>query len=298
MNPLGECRSAYANSEKTFGPPRCETFFVTFRAHNGITTKDMSVRFARSAMLWGPVLAFVTGVCAQESKSIEVASVKPSGNTMADSNLDSTRGRLTATCITVRELVRLAYGVKDYQIWHAPKWIDSERFDIAVKSVRSDSKSLQDEKSLVRELLADRFQLTTHRERKQMAVYLLVVGKEGSRLKTHDDAGTRTRGGCGRLVGRRVTADAIATMLSRQVDHAVFNRTGLSGEYDFQLDFTPDSGPCRMAPDNLGASPAADPSGRPTIYTAVQQQLGLKLESSRGHVELLIIDRVEKPSDN
>jgi uncharacterized protein (TIGR03435 family) len=95
-----------------------------------------------------------------------------------------------------------------------------------------------------------------------------------------------------------VTADDIATILSRQVDHAVFNRTGLSGEYDFQLDFTPDSGPCHVAPDNVGASPAADPSALPSLYTAVQEQLGLKLESSRGPVELLIIDRVEKPSDN
>jgi uncharacterized protein (TIGR03435 family) len=276
-------------------------FFVTFQAHDSITTGGVRTgfaKFASSATSWGTALVFVTGVCAQESKSIEVASVKPSRNTMADSNLDSVRGRLTATNMTVRELIRLAYGVKDHQIAQAPKWIGSDRFDIAVKSVHTDSKGLEDEKSLVRELLADRFQLTTHREAKQMAVYLLVVAKEGPKLKAHNDAGPRARRGCGRLVGRRVTADDIATILSRQVDHAVFNRTGLAGEYDFQLDFTPDSGPCRAAQDSLGASPATDPSGLPSIYTAVQQQLGLKLESSRGPVELLVIDHVEKPSDN
>jgi uncharacterized protein (TIGR03435 family) len=216
---------------------------------------------------------------------------------MADSNVDSVQGRLTATSITVKELIRLAYGVRDYQIGQAPKWIDSERFDITVKGVSGNRGNLEEVKSLVRELLADRFQLMTHREAKQMPVYLLVVAKDGPRLKAHSDAGTKTRGGCGRLVGRRVTADAIGTILSRQVERQVFNRTGLSGEYDFQLDFTPDSGPCRAAGNSQGAL-AADPSGRPSIYTALQQQLGLKLESSRGPVELLVIDRVEKPSEN
>ena len=259
---------------------------------------DDSTRIViRAAISGATVLAFVIGTCGQESKLIEVAYVKPSRNDTADSNLDSVRGRLTATNITVRELIRLAYGVRDYQIRQAPKWVDSERFDIAVKSVSVNAKSLEDEKSLVRELLADRFQLTTHREEKQMPVYLLVVAKHGPLLAPHNDAGTKTRGGCGRLVGRRVTADAIATILSKQVERPVLNRTDLSGEYDFQLDFTPDSGPCRAAGDSQRGS-AVDPSGAPSIYTAVQQQLGLKLESSRGPVELLVIDRVEKPTEN
>jgi uncharacterized protein (TIGR03435 family) len=261
----------------------------------GVT--EVFSKFASSATLWGTTLVLVTGVCAQESTLIEVASVKPSGNTMADSNFDSVRGRLTATNITVRELIRLAYDVKDFQIGQAPRWIDSQRFDISVKSVRTDANSLEDVKQLVRELLAGRFQLTTHRNSKQMAVYLLVVAREGSKLMAHNDAGPRTRGGCGRLVGRRVTAYDVARILSRQVDRAVLDRTGLAGEYDFQLDFTPDSGPCRTASDSPGASSAVD-SGLPSLYTAVQQQLGLKLEPSRGPVELLIIDRVEKPSDN
>lgn len=255
------------------------------------------LRFARLAVLGGTALVFVIGVYGQQAKLIEVASIKPSRNNMADSNLDSVRGRLTATNITVKELIRLAYGVKDYQIAQSPNWIDGERFDIAVKSVSGERGDLDDEKSLVRELLADRFRLTTHHEAKEMPVYLLIVAKDGPTLKAHNDAGTKARGGCGRLVGRRVTADAIATILSRQVEHQVLNRTGLSGEYDFQLDFTPDSGPCRAAGDSQGGSPA-EPSGLPSIYTAVQQQLGLKLQSSRGPVELLVIDRVERPSEN
>ena len=255
-------------------------------------------RFTRLATLCGVALASLGGAWAQPSQTLEVASVKASRNLAADSNLDSIRGRLTATNITVRELIRLAYGVKDYQIGRAPGWIDSERFDIAAKSVSGKGNSLGDEELLVRDLLADRFQLTVHREAKEMPVYLLVVAKGGPQLTAHNDAGAKTRGGCGRLVGRRVTTDAIATMLSRQLEREVFNRTGLSGEYDVQLNFTPDSGPCRVATDSQNGSAATDPSSLPSLYAAVQQQLGLKLEAAKGPVEFLIIDRVERPSEN
>jgi uncharacterized protein (TIGR03435 family) len=249
--------------------------------------------FVRLAAL----LTLVVGIWAQP-KSIEVASVKPSHNTVADSNLDSTRGQVTATNITLRELIRFGYSVKDFQIERTPKWVDGERFDIAAKRASGKTNSLEDEKSLVRELLADRFQLTTHRESKQMPVYLLVVAKDGPKLLAHNDAGPKTRGGCGRLVGRRVTAENIASMLARQLDREVLNRTGLSGEYDMQLDFTPDSGSCRAVGDPQSGSVATDPSGLPSIYAALQQQLGLKLESGKGAVEFLIIDRVERPSEN
>jgi uncharacterized protein (TIGR03435 family) len=198
----------------------------------------------------------------------------------------------------VKDLIRLAYGVKDYQIGRAPGWVDGERFDIVAKSVSGTGNSLEDEKSQVRELLADRFQLATHREAKQMPVYLLVVAKDGPKLTAHNDAGTKVRGGCGRLVGRRVTTDVIATMLSRQLDREVLNRTGLSGEYDVQLDFTPDSGPCRVTADSQGGSLATGPTGLPSIHAALQEQLGLKLESAKGSVEFLVVDRVERPSGN
>jgi uncharacterized protein (TIGR03435 family) len=256
----------------------------------------MSVRSAFLLVFAAATPGVVSRACAQETRLIEVASVKPSREASSDSNLDSVRGRLTATNISIRELIRFGYGVRDYQIGPAPKWIDTERFDIVVKSARDGGgHSLEEEKSTVRELLADRFQFVMHREPKQMPIYLLVVAKDGPKLKPHSSSAPKTRGGCGRLVGRPVTADAIATILSRQLEHEVFNHTGLSGEYDFQLDFTPDSGPCRAAESPNGST---DSPVRPSIYTAVQEQLGLKLESSRGPVELLVIDRVERPSAN
>lgn len=252
----------------------------------------------RLTTVCGMVIASFLNASAQAPQILEVASVRPIRNVTTESNFDSVRGRLTATNVTVKELIRIAYSVKDYQLERAPGWLGSERFDIVAKSVSGSASSFDEEKLLVRELLADRFQLKTHQESKQMSVYLLVVAKGGPKLTAHNDAATRTRGGCGRLVGRRITLDGIATMLSRPLDREVLNRTGLSGEYDIQLDFTLDSGPCRRGAESQGGSGANDPSGLPSIFTALQQQLGLKLESSKGPVDILVVDRVERPSEN
>lgn len=237
-------------------------------------------------VLGGMVLA--AGAFAQE---FEVASIRPNRSGSTESNLDSLpSGRLTATNITVKELIRLAYGVKDYQVERAPDWIETERYDIAAMGPIG-SKKLEDEQARVRALLEDRFQLKTHRVTKEGRVFLMVVDKSGSKLKPHNDGtGTRTRKGCGHLGGMRVTVDVIATMFSRMLDRDVLNRTGLAGKYDFELDWTPDTGPC-LAAD--GEAPV-----RESFFTAVQQQLGLKLEAGRGPVEFLVIDRVERPSAN
>jgi uncharacterized protein (TIGR03435 family) len=234
------------------------------------------------------------------AQAIEVASVKPSRDPRGDSNLDSTPGRLTATNITVRYLIRFAYDVKDYQIERAPAWVDGEQFDIAAKSsdaspVRSKSASSQESKTMVRAILEDRFRLSTHRETRQGNVYLLLLAKGGSKLTAHNEgAGSGTRGGCGHLTGSRLTLDVIATVLSRQVERDVVDRTGLAGKYDFKLDWTPDSGPCR----DTQSGAAIDAAVHPSFYAALQEQLGLRLEPAKGPVETLIVDHVERPSGN
>ena len=232
----------------------------------------------------------------QPATGFEVASIKPSRSGSIESNLDSAPGgRLTATNITVRELIRLAFGVKDYQIKRAPGWVDSERYDILAKSVNVNKTSYEEEQSQVRELLAERFQLKTHRETKEGQVYLLVVGKDGSKLTRNDGTGARTRKGCGHLEGARLTMDVIATVLSRQFESDVLNRTALPGKYDFQFDWTPETGPCPASSDGPATAPAVS---RPSIFTALQEQLGLKLEASKGPVQILSIDHVERPSQN
>jgi uncharacterized protein (TIGR03435 family) len=219
-------------------------------------------------------------------QSFDVVSIRPSRNAAAESNLDSLpSGRLTATNITVGELVRLAYAVKDYQIERAPAWMATDGFDIAATGPPS-----RNEAARIRGMLEERFHLLVHHETKDGRVFHLVAAKGGPKLTPHNDGtGTRTRKGCGHLAGSRVTADAIATMLSREVERDVVNRTGLGGKFDFQLDWSPDTRVC----------PAEDDAPvRPSLYTAVEQQLGLKLEPARGPVEVLVIDRLERPGAN
>jgi uncharacterized protein (TIGR03435 family) len=239
-------------------------------------------------MKWLVVCALLLAASAQE---FEVVSIRPNRSGATDSNLDSLPGgRLSATNITVRELIRLAYGVKDYQIERAPGWIDTERYDIAATGSAGRKASMAGEQGRVRAMLAERFQLKAHRESREGRVYVLAVAKDGPKLTPHNDgAGTRTRKGCGHLSGSRVTVDVIATMLSREAERDVLNRTSLSGKFDFQLDWTPDVRACLADED----APA-----RPSFYTAVQQQLGLKLEAAKAPVEVLIIDGVDRPGEN
>ena len=241
--------------------------------------------------IWRALLAaaLATGVWAQE---FEVASIRPSRGGTADSNVDSLpSGRLTATNITVRELILLAFDVKDYQIEHAPGWIENERYDIQATGPVSGAK-LETERTRIRALLADRFHLRTHRERRQTTVYVLAVDRGGSKLKAHNDgAGTRTRRGCGHLAATRVTTGVIATMLSRLLERDVIDRTGLDGKFDFELDWTPDAGPCPAA--NGGEAPF-----RGALAGALREQLGLKLETAKGTAEFIVIDGVERPTEN
>jgi uncharacterized protein (TIGR03435 family) len=133
--------------------------------------------------------------------------------------------------------------------------------------------------------------MTSHRETRDLPLYSLVAGKNGPKL-TQDNDGlfTRTRTGCGHLAGTHVTLDVLATMLSRLLEHDVLNRTGLLGKFDFQLDWTPDAGPCPAS---------AEAPDRPSFAAALQEQLGLKLEATKGPAEILIIDHLERrPSEN
>jgi uncharacterized protein (TIGR03435 family) len=229
----------------------------------------------------------------QSLPRFEIASIKPSRDSADAANFNSVGGKLIATNVTARELIRFAFAVKDYQIARAPSWIDDERYEIAAQTADVKRKLSSGElQSLVRGLLADRFALAAHPEVKMGRVYLLVIGKNGPKLTPHDSgAGSGSRKGCGRLSGKGLTVETIATVLSRQLESDVIDHTGLTGKYDFQLDWTPDSSPCPALPDAQG-----DPEI--SFFRAIEEQLGLRLESSRGLVEILVVDRVERPSEN
>ena len=222
-------------------------------------------------------------ICAQ---GFEVAAIRVNHDPAADPNVNSLPGgRLIVTSQSLRDLLKFAFDLKDFQIEGAPGWADGDRYDIDAKTAAAGSG--QNIRLLVRALLEDRFGLKHHTETRELTIYSLRLAKSGLKMTRHDDgAGTKARTACGHMTGQRVTSEVIAKMLSRYLGRDVHDDTGLPGKYDFELSWTPETGPCRGAPES------------PSIFTAVQEQMGLRLESTRGLVEILIIDRAEKPSAN
>jgi uncharacterized protein (TIGR03435 family) len=149
---------------------------------------------------------------------------------------------------------------------------------------------------MLRTALEDRFKLLFHRETKQVPVYKLMIAKNGPRLKSSDrDTPPSMRGGGGELVARHATIANLVSQLKRSLGQHVIDETGLSGVYDFTLVFAPDEN--QQPVPGLPRVAPVDPNG-PSLFTALQEQLGLKLESSNGSVDVIVIDHVEKPSEN
>jgi uncharacterized protein (TIGR03435 family) len=258
----------------------------------------------------------------QSAPAFEVASVKPNSGDEHRVGLQfMPGGGLRTTGTTLKFLITFAYQVQDFQISGGPGWINSDRFDIVAKSERSTSESstpddprkmtdaqMKTAAEILRQklqaLLADRFQLTLHHETKEQSVYALVVGKNGSKLQESQSKqeGRRMRMSRGDLNGEGVPLDMLVKVLSDQVGRPVIDRTGLKGNFDIKLQWTADPGQSAgqfagPPPPGVEAPPPPDPNG-PSIFTAVQEQLGLRLESQKGPVDLIVIDRVEKPSEN
>ncbi len=204
--------------------------------------------------------------------------------------------RVTATLAGVQGLMVYAYGVKDYQIIGVTKgdapW--SDFYDIAATTPGEDTPSEEQVRQMVQGLLADRFQLKLHRENRDLPVYNLIVGKNGPKLK-ESAPGTKpgvavTRGSVTRITFSNSPISELLRLLgpSLGVDRPVLDKTRLKGGYDFTLEFS------RGGTNG----DAADPDGT-SIFTAVQEQLGLKLDPAKGPTEVLVIDHVERsPSAN
>jgi uncharacterized protein (TIGR03435 family) len=252
----------------------------------------------------------------------EVASVKPDKSGIGPRILLTADG-LTATKVTVKFLIKQAYGVEDDEISGAPNWLDSDAYDVDAKVGSADLAALDklDEKQrmrMLRPLLAERFQLKVHRETKEIPVYALVIAKNGPKLHQAKPGDTYPDGikgldgkpggrqgmmmwGRGRLIAQGIPIANLLPPLTQQLERTVLDKTGLKGTYDITLLWTPEDDRAPMGNGaeggRQGSTPAADSSGA-SIFTAIQEQLGLKLESQKSQVEGLVIDHVERPSDN
>jgi bla regulator protein blaR1 len=248
-------------------------------------------------------MVFASGVFAQSATSergpkFEVASIKPSDPSAGGFRIQTAPGgRLIATGVTVKFLIQQAYGIRDFQIVGGPGWIDTQRFDLNATSDEATAGQRDAMQLRMQELLADRFQLKFNRETRELPIYSLVIAKGGPRLleSTVGPEGRNMGLGRGKLVVKGAGTAMLAIQLSQTLGRRVVDKTGLTGNYDFKLEWTPEGQP--VGPKDGDAPPSVESSG-PTIFTALQEQLGLKLESTKGPVEVLVIGRVEKPTEN
>jgi uncharacterized protein (TIGR03435 family) len=266
-----------------------------------------------------------------DKPEFEVASIKLSKAATPGSRLMmQPGGRFVGTAINIKFLIEMAYDIKDSQLIGIPSWLDSERYDIDAKPDQATAATLkklnpdvgmETMRKMVQQLLADRFKLQFTHDTKELPVYLLVVGKGGPKFKEStakppdpptDGAppptGARDRPRLGIMMNGRGELNVVygdmpmfVNVLSRVVGRLVVDKTALTGKYDFSLKWAPDENQGMMGPPGAGPGPggaAPPPSDGPSIFTALQEQLGLKLESQKAPTDVLVIQHVERPSEN
>jgi len=250
------------------------------------------------------------------AQEFEVASIKPAAPDARGMFIRTTEGgRVNVTNMTLKEIIVLAYRIQPFQIQGGPPWVSTERYDISAKP---EGKPKDGEIQLMLQaLLKDRFQLTLKRETRELPVYALVLAKKDGALGANlveskegscavPDPNAPPKPGqrnCGQQMMSPRSLKAVSApmnqvipMLARMLGRTVVDKTGLTGKYDIDLQWTPDETQLAgLSPEARAAS--SDASG-PSIFTALQEQLGLKLESQKGPVEVFVVERAEKPSEN
>lgn len=241
--------------------------------------------------------------------TFEVAAIKPNNSGNGNSGSDTRNGVFTATNVSLKNLIQYeAYDIPASRILGGPKWLDSTRFDIQAKTdetVNDRLDKLDKEQSRIQtramfqQLLADRFQLKVHWETRELPVYALVATKSGAKLQpTKDTSGNTGTSVSGSRTSVKFTAtgvtleqlaQSLTSVTSQELGRDVIDKTGIPGRYDISLNWAKDTA---TTPDNGTQGPSV------SIFTAIQEQLGLKLESSKGPVQVLVIDKAEMPSDN
>jgi bla regulator protein blaR1 len=240
-------------------------------------------------------------MAADASPVFEVATIKPSAPEAQGKGF-LVRGRQLSTMNTsLSDLIAFAYGVHARQITGGPAWLETEKYDLTAKPDGEGQPNEKQWKTMVQKLLADRFKLSFHRDKKELSVYAVVVGKTGSKLtKSEGDPNglpSLFLRGLGVLPARNATiADFASVMQTAVLDRPVVDQTGLPGRYDFTLTWTPDE--FQFAGMGVKIPPPSAAATAPDLFAAVQEQLGLRLESTKAPAEVLVVDRVEKPSEN
>jgi uncharacterized protein (TIGR03435 family) len=258
-------------------------------------------------------MAFATQHAAGQAAvpTFDVASIRE--NTTHDQHTHNSiyntwnNAKFTATNVPLKMLLEFSYGMPESRIFGAPSWADSTTFDIEAKSDTSVDEQMaklpadqarQQKLAMLQALLAERFKLVTHTETREFPIFNLVLAKGGPTFKPSDAGGTTISSAAGtgiqriHVQGSDNTIELLARELSKALDRVVVDKTGIDARYDLTLRWMPADQPAPL----LNGAP--DPNPPPDIFTAIQEQLGLKLEPAKGPVPVLVIDHIEMPSVN
>jgi uncharacterized protein (TIGR03435 family) len=267
---------------KIFGKVQNTMTKNTFRAAFVIGTLLISMAFSRTSGIDPP--------------AFDAASVRLSAADERAAAAEFLPGGRFRSNIALRYVIERAYDIEDYQLQGDPAWVKTERYAIEAKT---DSPATDDQlRLMVQAMLASRFGLKIRRETRDLPVYALVVGKNGPKLTAAADATQCEGHGCfgigkGSFSAKGATMPWTAKVLNRIMDRPVLDKTQLSGNYDFVLHFDPST-----ASSPMMAAVTTEDSSQGSIFTVIQEQIGLKLDPRKEPVEVLVIDHVERPSGN
>ena len=241
-------------------------------------------------------------MAANANPSFEVATIKPSKPDEPGKAFLVKGRRFSTINSTLGDLISFAYGVQAKQVIGAPPWVETDKFDITATPDGEGEPNDRQWKGMLQKLITDRYKLAIHRDKKELSVYVLSVGKGGPKLTKSDGDPNGLPGlffrGLGDLNVRNGTMDDFAQLMQGAVlDRPIVDQTALAGRYNFTLKWTPDDS--QFGGFGVKIPPPKDAANAPPpLYTAIQEQIGLKLEATKAPAEVLVVDHVEKPSEN
>jgi uncharacterized protein (TIGR03435 family) len=236
----------------------------------------------------------VTAVFGQTAApAFEAATIKPGTGPAGHSGWHTRTAYMVINNQSLKELAATAYHFPTDRVSGGPKWVDSDRFDIEARAAgpAKDPEML----IMLQSLLAERFQLATHRETKILPGYALTLAKDGLKIRPDEgEGGSSTNSSRGRIVAKRISMERFTNFLSRVLEMPVVDSTDAKGTFTFTLEWAAEPRRSVESPDKV----LADVPDGPSLFTVLQKELGLKLESKKVPTELLVIDKAEKPSEN
>ncbi len=232
--------------------------------------------------------SFLSG---QAAPNFEAATIKPSVDRPGHSGWHSQTASIQLTGHTLQSLIRVAYGVNEHQVIGGPKWMTVDRFDVNARTAGPSNEA--EMLKMLQTMLGERFQLKFHKESRVFPGYALVVAKGGMKVQPSENPnGSSSQGSRGKLVVKGLSMRQLAEKLTRQLEMPVSDDTGIDKVFDFTLEWSPEEQKA-LNPNE----PAPGASG-PTLFTALQDTLGLRLEAKKVSMDVFVIDSAEKPGEN